>query len=158
MSSFPAYIAQEIENGTSVQEYTPDTTDIPVVGDLVFYDVATQTVKRCGANPTLIAGISEVNTTPSYRPNAAQYLTADGKVPIRTTTPRAIWAFSCATTLAETNVGEDYGVTRDGTTGFWQIDLAKSASNQRFRIIRVDTVNQIAYAVVLTANAQFGGI
>lgn len=158
MSSFPAYIAQEIENGTSVQEYTPDGTDIPVTGDLVFYDVSTATVKRCGANPALIAGISEVNTTPGFRPNSAQSLTPDGKVPIRTTTSRAIWAFSCATTLTEANVGEDYGVTRDGTTGFWQIDLSKSGSNQRFRIVRIDAVNQIAYAVLLSANAQFGGI
>lgn len=158
-SSFPAYIASNIETGTFVAEYTPNAVTPPVVNDLVVINTGTGAVDRCGADPALIAGICEVITTPGFRPNSAQSLTPNGKVPIRITRPDALWAFSNLTgTLSDTNLGTSYGITRNATTGFWQFDTTKTGGSARFRLVRYDPVTDTAFAILLQANCQFSGV
>jgi hypothetical protein len=110
-------------------------------------------VKRCGADPTLIAGISEVDSAD------AAAITPNGKVPIRIITGASlILALASSTTLvAATHVGNSYGITR-GSDGFWRLDTSKTTTSSRVRVIGVDTEQNIAYCVVHQNLLQFADI
>lgn len=150
-SDFPAYVASEYESGTEVQEYTPGTTtDAFVPGSFVFFDTATQLVKLCGADPALIAGISEVNS------GDASVLTPNGKVPVRLLKPGAVVALCSATTLSEANVGVAYGIAKLAS-GNWGIDTTDTTAT-RVVVKRVDTAKNIAFVSFLAANLQFDAI
>lgn len=134
-SNFPAYVSKGHDLATQVQEFVPgeDTNEPFIVGDLVYVDISDDAqVKRCGTNPTVIAGISEVVS------EDAAALTENGKVPIRILTGADVRIhFSSATTpVAATHVGQSYGVTRN-QNGNWQLDTSKTTTNSRFKVVAV---------------------
>ncbi len=150
-SDFPAYVAAEYEHGTEVQEYTPGlTTEAFGPGDLVFYDTSDQLMQLCGADPSLIAGISEVDS------EEAKTLTPNGKVPVRLLKPNALVAMCSATTPAESHVGVAYGVVTLAS-GNWSVDTSDT-SNTRVVVKRVDIENGIFFVSFLAANLQFDAI
>lgn len=150
-SDFPAYIAAEVEHGSEVLEFTPDNTSNPFVpGSLVYYDTADQKAKLCGADPSLIAGISEVDST------EADDLTPNGKVPLRCLKPNALVAMCCGTTLAEANVGVAYGVVKL-SSGNWAIDTSDTSAT-RVVVKKIDTDKNIGFVSFLAANLQFDAI
>jgi len=153
MSSFPAGIAQRIDQGSDVEPYTPSQvageTFIP--GDLVFYDTGNNWMERCGADPALIAGVSEVDSE-KYR-----VLTEDGKVPVRLLNSSAILRFASTTVPTEAHVGDEYGVTRDAN-GNWLLDIAKTGGSARFVVVRVDIPTGSFYCSPLAEFLQFDGI
>jgi hypothetical protein len=78
-SDFPCHVTEGIEDG-DVQEFAVSTTageTAAAAGELMYYDTATQTIKRCGADPALIAGIA---TGPSA---TARLLTPNNKIPLQ---------------------------------------------------------------------------
>ena len=150
-SDFPCHIAQNIDDGSEVQEFTPSQTageTAAKAGELVYYDTATQTVKRCGADPALILGIAEVSS------EAARVLTPNGKIPIRILKPGAIVRMCSATTPAETHVLvlTGYGVARL-TSGNWALDISDTA-NARCQVVRVDIPNGSFYVRFWATNLQ----
>lgn len=148
-SDFPAYVAAEYEHGTEVLEYTP-SSDVIVPGSLWYYDTGTQTVKLCGADPSLIGGVSEVDAS------EADDLTPNGKVPFRALKPNALVALCSATTPAETHVGTAYGVVKL-SSGNWAVDTSDT-TNTRVVVKRVDITNGIFFVSFLAANLQFDAI
>lgn len=154
-SDFPAYVASEYEHGTEVQEYTPSVVAGEVAakpGELMFFDTATQTIKRCGADPALIAGISEVTS------EDARVLTPNGKIPLRLLKSNALVAMCSATTPAETHVAvaTGYGIARLAS-GNWAVDIGDT-SNTRVFVKRVDIANGIFFVSFQAANLQFDAI
>lgn len=156
---FPAYVTYGEDRGSEVEEFTPDGTETSKPGELVFYDTGAGTMKRCGADPALIAGIAEVDS------EEAKKLTSDGKCPFRLLFPGAVVVFSSATTPVEaTHRGNEYGITRDATTGFWQLDIAKTGASARFVVRRVEIAGVDGasqdrfYCQLLGQYAQFDGV
>lgn len=154
-SDFPAYVASEYEHGTEVQPYIPSQTageTAAKAGELMYYDTADQKIKRCGADPALIAGIAEVSS------EAARVLTPDGKIPLRLIKPNALVAMCSATTPAETHVGvaTGYGIVRL-SSGNWAVDIGDTA-NGRVMVKRVDIARGIFFVNFIAANLQFDAI
>ncbi len=154
-SAFNAYVAQGFE-GTAVREYTPGTgaNEPFLVGDYVFYETTDNTMDLCGADPSLIAGISEVSSA------AHLLLTPDGKVPVRIIKSfDVILALSSSTTPADSHIGDQYGITRTGSAPFqWQLDTAKTGGDSRVLVLDVDITNGIFFVQMLNTELQFAAI
>lgn len=151
-SDFPAHVCENIEQ-SQVDEYTPSATAGEVAakaGELVYFDVADQLVKRCGADPALIMGIAELVS------ESAKVLTPNGKVPIRKLRPSVGVRMCSATTLSEANVGVAYGIARL-SSGNWGVDTTDT-SNTRLVVYRVDTGLNAAFVHFTAANLQFDAI
>lgn len=152
-SSFPASVAEEIDIGTQVNEYTPSATageTAAKAGELMYFDTADQKIKRCGADPSLIAGICEGSS------EDWKVLTPNGKIPLRQLTEKAGVKLAGSGTPAETDVGVKYGIVRDAS-GNWCIDTSDTV-NTRVIVYRVDPANGAWYVRFLAANLQFNGI
>lgn len=155
-SLFPAYVCQGYEAGTAVQEYVPGqaTNEPCIVGDFFFVDTADNgEAKRCGTNPTLIAGISEIST------EAGRVLTPNGRVPLRNIHGQSVRiAMSSTTTpVYATHVGNSYGITR-AAGGQWQLDVSKTTTSSRVRVVAVDEAAGIFYVVVHENLLQFSDV
>jgi hypothetical protein len=150
-SDFPATVTEGIEF-SEVQEFIPSQTAGETAaksGELVFYDTADQKSKRCGANPSLIAGISEVES------EKARVLTPNGKVPVRLLHPRCGVRMCSATTPAETHVGNTYDIARL-SSGNWA--LVATTSNPRVTVYRVDINTGAFFVHFIAANLQLDAI
>jgi hypothetical protein len=150
-SSFPLQTAYGHDKST-VEEYTPGTAaNAFVVGDLVILSGVEARV--AGANPAAILGFSEVNS------EDAKVLTENGKVPVRQLTSEHVVQMSSATTPVEaTHLGQEYGVTKDGTTGFWQVDVSKTGGTARVYVDRLNIAEGIWFVKFLAEFLATDGI
>lgn len=154
MSDFPAYVTYNEDQGSEVEEYTPGTAagEQMVVGDLAVWDDSNNWVERCGTDPALILGISEVDS------EQARLLTTNGKIPIRVLKSNAVLCFSSATTPVEaTHLFQEYGITRNAS-GRWQVDVAKTGASARVVVRRLDISEGRWYCTVLAEFLQADGI
>ena len=153
---FPAYVAQGYEAGTHVQPFVPaqGANEPFIVGDFVVCTTGESAeVERCGADPVLIAGISEISS------EAGRVITPDGKVPVRIITGASviIAISSTSTPVYATHVGNSYGITR-ASGGQWQLDISKTTTSSRARVVNVDVVNGIFFVVIHQNVLQFADI
>lgn len=150
-SSFPARVAYGHDKST-VEEYTPGTgANAFVYGDFVILNGVEARV--AGANPTALLGFSEVNS------EDAKLLTANGKVPVRQLTSECVLCLSSATTPVEaTHLGQVYGITKDGTTGYWQVDTTKVAADARVYVDRLNIEKGEWFCKVLAEHIGTDGI
>lgn len=130
-SSFPLQTAYGHDDST-VEEYTPGTgANAFVVGDVVILNGVEARV--AGVNPTAILGFSEVNS------EDAKLLTPNGKVPVRQITSEHVIQMCSDTTPVEvTHLGQEYGITKDATTGFWKVDVSKTGGTARVYVNRLN--------------------
>jgi hypothetical protein len=142
---FPMQTAYGHDNST-VEEYTPGVgASAFVVGDFVVFSGGTANV--AGVDPAAILGFSEV------RSEDAKLLTPNGKVPVRQITSMHVLQMCSDTTPVEaTHLGQQYGITKDGTTGYWKVDVAKTGAAARVYVDRLDIAKGIWYVKVLRAN------
>ena len=139
-SSFPLFVAQGAEH-TVVRNYTPDATNVFVPGSLVYYETTGNTMDVCGADPALVAGISEVSSV------ANALITPDGKVPVRIFTHAGVvLGGASATTPAVSYIGDQVGFTLSGTT--WLVDVAKTTTTSRATVLDVDIANGIFFVLL----------
>lgn len=149
--TFPARVAYGYEH-TVVEEYTPSATagETLAVGELA--TLAANVVKRCGADPASIIGISEVDS------EKAKTLTPNGKIPIRVLTENATVIMGSDTVPVEaTHLNVAYGIVRDGTTGFWKVDTSDT-TNTRVTVVRLNVDEGLWYVKFLAANLADSGI
>lgn len=145
-SNFPAYVAQGAER-TVVRNYKPGTAFIP--GSFVVYDTTNNDMDVCGADPVLIAGISEVSSA------AATLLTPDAKVPVRIiTSQQVIIAMGSATTPADSYIGDFLGIVLDTN---WLVDTSET-TNIRVQVVDVDITNGIFFVTLVPLIMQFNDV
>lgn len=158
-SDFPAYVSSGAEFGSTVRDYTPGTgSNEPFLpGDLVYYDTTDNVIQLCGADPALIAGISEVGSAASIGANLIQF---GGKVPIRIIrSSQLVLAMASSTTPLASHIGDSYGVTRNGSAPFnWLLDTTKTGGDARVLVHDVDITNGIFFCQVLNDQLQFAAI
>jgi hypothetical protein len=152
MSSFPARISYGHDH-TYNASFTPGTSgDAFIPGEFVAYDTSADTMKRCGADPTAIAGIAEVTS------GDASVITPNGKVPIRILTGGGVvLALSSTTVPTEAMVGDSYGITRSAA-GFWRVDTSKTTTSSRVRVVAVDIPTETFFCVVHANLLQFSNL
>jgi len=152
VSLFPAYVTRGEDQHSSVEEYTPDTTLVMIVGDFGVWDDSNNWLERCGADPALIAGISEVDS------EQAKLLTTNGKIPHRLLRSGVVLCMSSVTTYVEaTHRGGEYGITRSAE-GFWQVDTAKVTTDARVVVLDGDAATGQWYVTPLAEFLQFDGV
>ncbi len=150
-TDFPAYVTRGEDQHSEVEEFTPDVTLTMLVGDLGVFDTGNDWIERCGADPALIAGISEVDSV------QAALLTASGKIPHRVLYPGIKLVMSSATTYVEaTHRGVEYGITRSAA-GNWRVDVSKTGADARVVVVDGDAENRWVVSP-LAEFLQFDGI
>lgn len=143
--AFPAQIARDHNKGSYVEEYTPSQTAGETFGYGDFVFLAANVVKRCGADPAAITGISEVVS------ENARVITPNGKVPIRVLNSEAVLSMYSPTVPVEaTHLNVAYGIARDAN-GMWFVDVS-DAVNTRVLVVGLDIPNGIWYVKVLAGN------
>jgi|SRR5688572_17677207 len=148
---FPAQIAYNIDNGSVVEEYTPSQVAGETFGYGDFVFLAANVVKRCGADPAAILGISEVVS------ENARLLTPNGKVPIRTLNAEAVLQMCSDTIPVEaTHLNVAYGIVRDAN-GIWKVDVS-DVVNTRVVVVRLNVAEGIWFVKMLAANLTNDGI
>lgn len=143
MSDFPL-IYMKNHNAYDMQYYKPAAAATFKAQVLVVLNTGTGEIDECGVDPALILGI--VHSTA-----AAKFL-YDNRVPVAVITSELMVGLSGVGLIA-TDVGKDYGIAKNGTSGNWQIDRTETV-NTRFHIDEVDIANQIAWGKFLAANLQ----
>lgn len=154
MSAFKAYVTKNIEH-TNVEEFTPDGSAVWLSGDFVFYDTSTDTMKKCGADPALIAGLAENPST------YGAALALNGKVPVRLLNADTVIAMPSDTDFDATKIGDTVDIS-DATGGVWKL-LPASTSNPRALIIggilAADSLDgAIWFVQLIAANLQFDAV
>jgi len=154
VSTFKAYHTKHICSDF-VEEYTPDGSATWVSGDLVFYDTGTNTMKKCGANPALIAAVAENPST------YGSLLNPNSKVPLRLLKTSDVIAMSSDTDYADSYVGDEVDIS-DAGSGVWKV-LPASTGNPRVKILggiaAADSLDgAIFFVQPLAANVQFDAI
>jgi len=153
-SDFAATVTAQIENGSEVLPFTPSQTageTAAAPGELMYYDTADGKIKRCGADPSLIAGISEVVS------EDARVLTPDGQIPLRLLKPNALVRMCSATTpVKATHEGVAYGIVRL-SSGHWAVDTTDT-SNTRVIVKKVVPATGEWFVSFTAANLQFDAI
>jgi hypothetical protein len=150
---FPATIAYDHNKGSYVEEYTPSAVTAETFGYGDFVKLVGNVVKLCGADPATILGISEVIS------EKAKVLTPNGKVPVRTLNPEITLVMSSTTVPVEaTHLNQQYGITRDPTSGIWQVDTAKTGASARVEVVRLNVAEGIWYVKPLAAYLSNSGI
>ena len=154
-SAFRAYVSKGAEVGTRVVGFVPaqGASEPFIVGDFVVCSTGESgEVEVCGADPTLIAGISEISS------EAHRVLTPDGRVPVRIIFGAGVEiALASATTpVRATHVGNSYGITKTGNN--WLLDVAKTTTSSRCRVVDVDVDKGIFFVVFHQNVLQFADI
>ncbi len=152
-SDFAAYVAQGVEK-TVVRDYNPGVAagEVMVVGEFAAYDTTNNWIERAGTDPTVIAGICEVDS------EAARVLTDDGQIPIRILVGAGvILALSSATTPTLAHRGDSYGITRNAA-GRWLLDVAKTTTASRMVVVDVDITEGIFFCQVHQNVLQFADL
>lgn len=150
-SNFPMQTAYGHDDST-VEEYTPGAgANAFVVGDFVILSGVEARV--AGADPAAILGFSEVRSAD------ATLLTPNGKVPVRQITSEHVLQMCSQTTPVEaTHLGQEYGITKNGTTGYWEVDVAKTGGSARVYVNRLNVANGIWFVKVLAEFIATDGV
>lgn len=130
-TNFPPQLGIKADAGVLVRLMPVTAAEAFVVGELVYLDTAVGTIKVCGADPALIAGIA-------YAP-ASMGLAAAGSIWGGTNIPVAllssaavVFMASSTTPVFATHVGNAYGVEK---TTNWRVDIGDTSAT------RVDVVD-----------------
>jgi hypothetical protein len=149
-SDFPCHVTAYVETGSEVLDFLVSTTGgetAAKAGELMYFDTSTQTLKRCGADPALILGISEVAS------DFARTITPDNRIPIRVLKPEALVRMCSATTPAETHLlVAGFGIVRLAS-GNWAVDTSDT-SNIRVQVKRIDIAAGAFFVNFTAANLQ----
>lgn len=153
MSSFRAYFTKHICSERVVRG-TPDSATAFVVGDFVFYDTATDTWKRCGANPALIGALAEVDASSAN-------LDPDGRVPLRRIISSDVICIASATDFAQSMLTDIVDMAYV-SPGKWTILPAATAA-PRLTIVdgtpAAGNLDGTLYHVqIIAANLQFDAV
>jgi hypothetical protein len=150
MSSFPLRVVASVEDGTHVLPFPVSSVAGEVAakaGELMFYDAVTDLqLERCGADPALILGVCEGSS------EAMKVLTADGRIPLRVLTPKALVEMCSTTVPAQAHIGVLYGIARDAN-GNWAVDIGDT-SNTRVIVVEIDIGRGAFYVHFIAANLQ----
>lgn len=130
----------------SVVEFVPGSAaNAFVIGD--FLILSGVEARVAGADPAAILGISEIRSAD------ATLITANGKVPVHLLDPELILCMMSDTVPVEaTHIGQQYGITKDGTTGFWKVDTAKTGGTARVYVDHLSINDGFWFVKVLKAN------
>lgn len=153
-SSFPLNVAYKHDT-YDVRYFTVEPGSTFLAGDLVFFDTATQTLKICGANPALIAGIAMAPASVGLATAGSLY--GGSKIPVCLLKTSTVCFIASTQTPAVTNIGTAYDITQ--ATGIVKLNTASTANARAFVQDISNTPQQEGFFVTfIAANLQFDAI
>lgn len=153
MSLFPPFLVAGADS-YRVTGFVVDPAATFKAQNLVFFDTASHTLKVCGADPALIAGLSLIDASSAI---GANNIYPGNKGPVAVLSSDMEVGLSSPTVPVEADVGNVFGIAADGATGIWQLDHTEVV-NTRCVVTRVDIANGIFYVKFLAANLQFDAV
>src|SRR5262245_42330506 len=132
--------------------YTPDATNGAAIvqGSLVFR-AGDGEIELCATDPASILGVAKAKYADAFL--YAAFGSSTGRLPVSVLSPSVRLGLCVgAGTLAAANEGVDYGTSKLAS-GNWAVNLADT-TGPTFHIVKVDTVNQIAWGYFLAAALQ----
>lgn len=114
---------------------------------------------EAGANPTTVIGVALAAATGTTGAQVLYYPAIQDSYLFEISIDKASGQGGALAVLAQTNVYATYGITKDGTTGYWYLDVDKSGGNQVVRVFGfptstpAGTVNGRCYVRWLRASA-----
>lgn len=156
-STFKPQISGNQMGYPEVREFGVTAAQTFGVGELVYMDTATGLILVCGADPSLIAGISGASAAFGLGTQWPGNIYDGVKIPVTLLSSNTLVFMSSSTTPAATHVGVSYGVVNN--SGTWQVDISDTTNT---RVVVVDIFNspqQEGFLVkFLAANLQFDAV
>lgn len=156
-STFKPQISGNLSGYPDVRLFTVDPAATFVLGELVYWDTATQTLKVCGADPSLIAGVAMASAAFGLGTQWPGNIYTGTSVPVALLNSNGLVFMSSTSTPASTNVGVAYGIA--AVSGTWQVDTGDT-SNTRVVVVDIfNTPQQEGFLVkFLAGNLQFDAV
>lgn len=148
---FPPFLGGP-EEPSQLFDFAPDGAATFKTGALVYYDTSTKTLKECGADPALIAGVACGDAVPG----TGKFPNTTGSIQALVLSPETVVCMASAVAADGSHVGTAYGVVKDAS-GFWAVDTT-DVVNTRVVVVREDVTNNVYYVRFLAANLQFDAI
>ena len=134
------------QRNRTVREFPLDSAATFVHGAAALVDTADGEVVEAGTDPALILGFAEHDA-------AADPLTTI--VLVAVALPTSTFLIEASAALVASDVGKSYGLTKDGTSGVWFLDKAKTGASARALVEEVDLTRALAEISILQTNRQF---
>jgi hypothetical protein len=156
------YPAQHIGLTPDVASLKYKTGEAILAGSLLVFDGSGE-LTVCGADPAIIDAVSlePAGSKPGWdAANSSQVVVVTGRVQeVSVARANRTTVFSSRLedgsgnilTPAQTNVDEEYGITKDAA-GEWYVNTAKTAADARVRIIDFDATHKVVFWKFLEAN------
>lgn len=153
-TNFKPNIGGNLSGYPEVRYFTVDPAATFEVGELVYWDVNTQTLKVCGTNPALIAGVALASAAFGLGTQWPGNIFGGTAIPVALLKPSTNVFMASSATPAITNVGVAYDIQNN--THVWRVNLG-STGNTRVRVLDFfNTPFQEGVIVnFLEANLQF---
>lgn len=153
-TNFKPTVGGNISGYPEVRYFTVDGAAAFVVGELVYFDTATQTLKECGANPSLIAGVALASAAFGLGTEWPGNIFGATQIPVALLRSGTEVFMAATATPAVTNIGVAYDIQNN--SGVWRVNLG-STGNTRVRILDIFNTPQQEGVLVnfISTNLQF---
>ena len=156
-SNFKPQVIGNVDGFPEVRYFPVTAAQTFQIGELVYHDTSVATLKVCGADPSLIAGVSLADAAFGLGTQWPGNIYGGVSIPVALLKPDTKVFMASATTPAAAHVGKSYGVVL--ASNVWRVDTTDE-SNTRVRVLDIfNSPQQEGFLVqFLTANLQFSGI
>lgn len=156
-SNFKPQIGGNLSGYPEVRYFTVDGSATFQVGELVYWDTGTQTLKKCGADPALIAGVALASAGFGLGTEWPGNIFGGTAIPVALLDSRTKVFMASSATPASTDIGVAYGIADN--SGTWRVDTSDTVNT---RLVVIDIFNspqQEGFLVqFLAANLQFDAV
>ena len=156
-STFKPQIVGNVAGYPEVRMYDVTAAQTFELGELVYFDTTVGTLKICGADQALIAGVSLASAAFGLGTQWPGNIYDGVKIPVALLRSDTKVFMSSTTTPAASHIGTAYGVAV--VSGAWQVDIGDT-SNTRVVVVDIfNTPQQEGFLVqFLAANLQFDAV
>lgn len=144
-STFKPVPGSKYDAGITVNRFTVDPAATFKLGELVYWDTSSHTLKGCGADPSLILGQALASAAFGLGTEWPGNIFGGTKIPVACFGEGCEVFMSSTSTPSDSDLLVDYGIASVG--GTWQVDTSDT-TNKRVTVLRVfNALEQEGYVV-----------
>lgn len=130
-TNFAPQLGIKYDAGVETRLFKVDSAATFIAGALVYWDTATQTLKECGADPSLILGVAQAPASMGLATTGSIW--GASKIPVAVLSPTAVAFMGSSSTPAVTDILVAYGIVKSTN---WLVDTSDT-SNTRVDVIEI---------------------
>lgn len=135
-TSFPPTIWGIDDDDIEARDFIVDGSATFKKGEFVYWDTSSQTLKGCGADPSLIAGITQGSAAFSLGTEWPGPVSQGNRVGVFVLEPGALLFMASTTAPTKAHIGNKYGITKDANNN-WLVDTGKTAGSARLIVVDI---------------------